>query len=101
MKAVILKQSDVTGALELLPGWSISDEGRSIARDFAFAGFRQAFAFMAEVALVAEKMDHHPDWRNVYNRVSVSLSTHSAGGVTALDIEMATAMDVIARRFGL
>ena len=84
-------------ALKKLRKWK-SVEGRdAIARTFAFANFNQAFAFMTRAALLAEKLDHHPEWFNVYNKVDVTLSTHDAGGVTAKDIEMATAMDSYAK----
>ena len=66
-----------------------------------FANFREAFAFMAEVALMAEKIDHHPEWTNVWNRVDIVLSTHSAGGLTGLDEKLAKAIDKAALRFGL
>ena len=66
-----------------------------IHRDFVFKDFSQAFAFMTRVALVAEKMDHHPDWSNVYNRVSVSLTTHDANGVTLRDIKLAEKMNAL------
>ena len=76
-----------------LEGWVLSDDGTAITKTFAFADFAAAFGFMAQMALVAERMDHHPDWRNVYRRVEVSLTTHDRGGVTALDIALAKAMD--------
>jgi 4a-hydroxytetrahydrobiopterin dehydratase len=80
-------------ALPSLPGWK-SVEGRdAIARSFKFADFDAAFAFMTRAALLAAKMDHHPEWFNVYNRVDVTLSTHDAGGVTQKDIALAKAMD--------
>jgi 4a-hydroxytetrahydrobiopterin dehydratase len=80
-------------ALQSLPGWK-SVEGRdAIARSFKFADFDAAFAFMTRAALLAAKMDHHPEWFNVYNRVDVTLSTHDAGGVTQKDIALAKAMD--------
>jgi 4a-hydroxytetrahydrobiopterin dehydratase len=80
-------------ALQTLAGWK-SVEGRdAIAKRFEFADFNRAFAFMARAALLAEKMDHHPEWFNVYNRVDVTLATHDAGGVTQKDIAMAKAMD--------
>ena len=69
----------------------------AIARKFEFANFNEAFGFMTRVALLAEKMDHHPEWFNVYNKVEVTLSTHDAGGVTQNDIDMATAMDAYAK----
>lgn len=83
-------------ALAKLSGWSEVSGRDAIARKFTFKDFNQAFGFMTRAALVAEKMDHHPEWFNVYKTVEVTLSTHDAGGVTALDIELATAMDKIA-----
>ena len=83
-------------ALLELPGW-VELEGReAIARTFTFKDFNEAFGFMARVALVAEKHDHHPEWRNVYRTVEVTLTTHDAGGVTPRDIELARAMNAIA-----
>ena len=77
-----------------LPDWQFSAErGGTIRRDFVFADFVQAFAFMTRVALVAEKHDHHPEWSNVYNRVSITLTTHDAGGLTAKDVALARAAD--------
>lgn len=76
-----------------LPQWREVDGRDAIARSFKFRDFNQAFAFMMRTALLAEKMDHHPEWFNVYNRVEVTLSTHDAGGVTEKDIAMAKAMD--------
>jgi 4a-hydroxytetrahydrobiopterin dehydratase len=72
------------------------EENDKLIRDFQFADFKEAFAFMTRVALIAEKMDHHPEWTNVWNRVEVALSTHSAGGLTELDVKLAEAMDKIA-----
>lgn len=80
-------------ALAKLPAWRY-DAGRdAIIRAFTFANFNEAFAFMTRVALAAEKMDHHPDWSNVYNRVEIALSTHDAGGVSQRDITLATLID--------
>jgi 4a-hydroxytetrahydrobiopterin dehydratase len=76
-------------------GWSYDAERPALCRTFAFGSFSEAFAFMARAALAAEKTDHHPDWQNSYNTVSVRLSTHSAGGVTEKDLAMAEAMDAI------
>ena len=82
-------------ALSGLDGWS-EDEGRdAISKSFTFADFNEAFGWMTRAALAAEKMDHHPDWFNVWNRVDVTLSTHSAGGLTDLDIRLAKKMDAI------
>ena len=83
-------------ALKNLPEWHAVDERDAIGRTFRFKDFNQAFAFMTRAALLAEKMDHHPEWTNVYNRVSVTLTTHDAGGVTEKDIAMAKAMDAYA-----
>ena len=88
-------------ALETLPDWSALTSGRdAIARTFVFDDFNAAFAFMTRVALKADKMDHHPEWSNVYNRVEVVLTTHDADGVTALDVEMARFMDAAAKGLG-
>lgn len=83
-------------ALQELPGWSEMSDREAITRTFSFADFNEAFGFMTRVALVAEKRDHHPEWRNVYRTVEVVLATHDAGGVTTLDIELARAMNAIA-----
>jgi len=83
-------------ALAGLSGWSEVVGRDAIAKTFTFKDFNHAFGFMTQSALVAEKMDHHPEWFNVYKKVEVTLSTHDAGGVTALDIKLAEAMDKIA-----
>jgi 4a-hydroxytetrahydrobiopterin dehydratase len=87
-------------ALKGLAGWSEAAGGNAIARKFTFKDFNEAFGFMSRVALVAEKNDHHPEWRNVYRTVEVELSTHDAGGVTARDIDLAKAMNAIAAQLG-
>jgi 4a-hydroxytetrahydrobiopterin dehydratase len=83
-------------ALAKVPAWSAVEDRDAITRTFDFADFNQAFGFMARAALVAEKMDHHPEWTNVYKTVTVVLTSHDAGGVTRRDIELAEAMDRIA-----
>jgi 4a-hydroxytetrahydrobiopterin dehydratase len=83
-------------ALAKVPAWSAVEDRDAITRTFDFADFSQAFGFMARAALVAEKMDHHPEWTNVYKTVTVVLTSHDAGGVTRRDIELAEAMDRIA-----
>jgi 4a-hydroxytetrahydrobiopterin dehydratase len=88
-------------ALKALSGWTEVPGREAIARTFIFKDFNEAFGFMSRAALVAEKRDHHPEWRNVYKTVEVVLATHDAGGVTALDIELATAMNAIARQLGV
>ena len=85
-------------ALEGLPEWRYDPAGRAIRRDYRFADFGEAFAFMTRAAIAAEKADHHPDWSNSWNKVAVALSTHSEGGVTAKDIALARAMDGFATR---
>ncbi len=87
-------------ALKDLPGWAETEGREAIARTFTFRDFSEAFGFMTRAALAAEKRDHHPEWRNVYKTVEVVLATHDAGGVTALDIELAKAMDTIAGQLG-
>ncbi|MBL8553502.1 MAG: 4a-hydroxytetrahydrobiopterin dehydratase [Phenylobacterium sp.] len=84
-------------ALKDLPGWSKPAGGRdAIQRTFRFKDFNEAFGFMTRVAIRAEQLDHHPEWFNVYNRVEVTLATHDAEGVTALDVTLAAFMDEIA-----
>jgi 4a-hydroxytetrahydrobiopterin dehydratase len=80
-------------ALKGLPNWADVSGRDAITRKFVFKDFNAAFAFMTRVALLAEKMDHHPEWSNVYNKVDVTLSTHDAGGVTDKDIAMTKAME--------
>jgi len=88
-------------ALKGLSGWNEVAGREAIARTFVFRDFNEAFGFMCRAALVAEKNDHHPEWRNVYKTVEVVLATHDAGGVTALDIELARAMNAIAAQLGV
>jgi len=83
-------------ALAKLAGWSDVAGRDAIAKTFVFKDFNAAFGFMTRVALVAEKLDHHPEWFNVYKTVAVTLSTHDAGGVTELDVRLAEAMDKLA-----
>ncbi|PDT89452.1 4a-hydroxytetrahydrobiopterin dehydratase [Bradyrhizobium sp. Y36] len=83
-------------ALGGLAGWSEVQGRDAIGKTFIFKDFNEAFGFMSRVALAAEKMDHHPEWRNVYKTVEVVLSTHDAGGVTALDVALAKTMNAIA-----
>ncbi len=92
-----LSDEERAQALKALPGWRYEAAERAIRRDFRFADFGEAFAFMTRCAIAAEKADHHPDWSNSWNKVAVALSTHSAGGVTGKDIELASAMDGFAR----
>lgn len=90
-----LSDSERTSALSDLPEWRLRSDGLAIVRDFRFADFNEAFAFMTRVALLAEKADHHPEWSNVYNRVAITLTTHDAGGLSARDVAMARAIDAM------
>jgi len=83
-------------ALAALSDWQQVDGRDAIVRTFRFSDFNAAFGFMCRAALVAEKLDHHPEWSNVYNRVEVTLTTHDADGLTQLDVDLATAMDAFA-----
>ena len=85
-------------ALASLPEWTLVEGREAIGRSYRFASFADAFTFMTRVAFIAEAMNHHPEWRNVYRDVEVTLSTHEAGGLTALDVELARAMDQVARQ---
>ncbi|HYD55310.1 MAG TPA: 4a-hydroxytetrahydrobiopterin dehydratase [Burkholderiales bacterium] len=80
-------------------GWKKEDDRDAITREFAFKDFNRAFAFMTQVALHAEKHDHHPEWFNVYNKVRITLSTHDAGGVTEKDLKLAAFIDACFARF--
>jgi 4a-hydroxytetrahydrobiopterin dehydratase len=83
----LLTEQEVRARLAKLPGWELRED--RIRREYAFADFSEAFAFMTRVALVAEKLDHHPDWSNVWNRVEIALWTHDAGGITERDFTLA------------
>ena len=91
-----LSSEDVSARLAAMPDWAVVND--KLRREYKFADFTHAFAFMAAVATIAEKMDHHPDWQNVYSRVTVDLSTHDAGGITMLDFELAAAMEKVASK---
>ena len=89
-----LDDSEISGRLAEIAGWAYSDG--SLTREFEFDNFVAAFGFMSSVALLAEKLDHHPNWSNVYNRVSVALNTHDAGGVTEFDFVLAGQINEVA-----
>lgn len=95
-----MDRQTVQDKIAALPGWVLRDDQDVIAKTYRFADFTAAFAFMTRCALVAEKMNHHPEWFNVYNRVEVALNTHDAGGVTALDLTLAAKMDKFAALAG-
>ena len=88
-----LDAADISAALANRPGWSLCDDGRAIEKEFTFQGFNAAFGFMSRVALAAERANHHPEWSNVYNRVQIRWTTHSAGGLTDLDMRLAGSCD--------
>ncbi len=90
-----LTTDEIAQELGQLQGWELAQDGGAIEKGFVFQDFTEAFAFMTRAALIAEKLDHHPDWSNVYNRVQVRLNTHDAGGLTAKDFALAQAMDGI------
>jgi 4a-hydroxytetrahydrobiopterin dehydratase len=94
MPAPLLSPDAIAEALESLDGWD--GHAAALSKTFVFADFVTAFGWMTSVALVAERMNHHPDWSNVYKTVKVQLSTHDAGGVTQLDLELAAAMNLLA-----
>ena len=88
-----LTPAEREAALTALPHWTLSEDALAITRTLMFADFAQAFSFMARVAIVAEKANHHPEWFNVYNRVEVRLTTHDAGGLSHRDVALAKAID--------
>jgi 4a-hydroxytetrahydrobiopterin dehydratase len=88
---------DLKTAIKKLPGWKHAN--KKLRKEFKFADFRDAFAFMTRCALEIEKMDHHPEWFNVYNKLTVELTTHDAGDVTMKDVKLAQIMDKVAGRF--
>ena len=88
-----LSAAETTALAQRLPQWCLHDDGSAMTRHFQFADFAQAFAFMSHMALHSERLNHHPDWSNVYNRVVVTLSTHDAQGLTHLDEAWAQAAD--------
>lgn len=93
MRRDLLSEDERREMLSALAGWSMVEGRDAIAKTYVFTNFVEAFGFMTKVALVAEKLDHHPEWRNVYRTVEVTLTTHDAGGLTRLDIALAQAMD--------
>ncbi len=98
LKKLNVEQLDV--ALQSLPAWKRHSRRDAIRRQYTFDDFAQAFAFMTQVALMAEKRNHHPEWSNVYNKVDITLTTHDAEGVTGRDIELARYADQAFERFG-
>ncbi|MCR6659439.1 MAG: 4a-hydroxytetrahydrobiopterin dehydratase [Asticcacaulis sp.] len=89
----LLSTDDLSALPQDLPHWTLEDGGKAISRNFRFADFKQAFAFMTRVASEADRMDHHPEWSNVYNTVSIRLTTHDSGGLTQSDVKLARLID--------
>jgi len=96
MKPAKLTKEQLAAALEDLPGWSIVDN--KLHRDYKFPDFVHAFGFMATAAIAIEALNHHPEWCNVYNRVTIHLTTHDSGGITAKDTELAGKLEALAKR---
>ena len=90
-----LTEAEREEALAVLPEWRLREDGLAIERALKFKDFNEAFGFMARVALLADKHDHHPEWSNVYNRVEITLTTHDAGGLSARDVKMAKAIGAL------
>ncbi len=88
-----LTEAEIASLATALPAWRAQPDG--LVREFRFEGFSAAWGFMSRVALLAEKLDHHPTWSNVYNRVQITLTTHDAGGLTQLDVSLAQAIDAL------
>lgn len=99
MENARMSEAEIGEMLARLDSWTHLSGRQAIGKSLKFGNFREAFAFMAEVALMAEKIDHHPEWTNVWNRVDIVLSTHSAKGLTRLDEKLAKAIDKAASRF--
>ena len=95
-KPVKLSESEIAVALSKLPGWK--NEGGKLHREYKFVDFVAAFGFMSGAALIAQGMEHHPEWFNVWNTVRVDLATHDSGGITALDVKLAHSMEELAAR---
>jgi 4a-hydroxytetrahydrobiopterin dehydratase len=89
----VLSTDELSALARDLPDWTLGSDQKAISRTFRFADFKQAFAFMTRVAAEADRMDHHPEWSNVYNTVSIRLTTHDSGGLTRSDIKLAGLID--------
>ena len=93
MKQEKLDEAAIAEKLAAAEGWALDEDGLGIRKSFKFRTFIQAFGFMTEAAIAGEKLNHHPEWFNVYNRVDVRLTTHDAGGLSELDFKLAAAME--------
>ena len=97
-----LTMDEITAAMQQLEGWLINTDGEqsSLEKTFVFSGFNAAFGFMSRVALAAERANHHPEWQNIYNKVSIRWTTHASSGVTSLDLKLAQQCDALAGATG-
>jgi len=93
MSQPLIDDKDLDGVVGELTDWTLAGDRKALVRSFVFKNFVEAFSFMSACALVAEKMDHHPEWSNVYKTVDVRLTTHDSGGITALDVTLAQQMN--------
>jgi|SRR5690242_8747074 4a-hydroxytetrahydrobiopterin dehydratase len=98
MKAQKLSEHELSAELKGLPRWTVTRD--KLHREYKFTDFVHAFSFMTASALLIEKMNHHPEWLNVYGRIVVDLTTHDSGGITSKDVELAKGMDAFARQLG-
>lgn len=94
-----LTEGEITALMDNCPNWQLSQDGTSISLSIKFASFDQAFAFMTEMALIAQADDHHPEWTNSYRRLTITLTTHDVGTLTSLDGAMASKMDEALHRY--
>ena len=99
MRPKLLNKGQIDDLMSSLPQWQIDQQKRTISVALKFANFKQAFAFMTEVAMHAERLDHHPDWSNSYHRLDIALSTHDVKGLTILDHQLAMAITDAASRY--
>lgn len=95
--SALLDDAELAEAIKTLPGWQLDVAGKSLSKSYVFEDFSACFGVMSRIALAAEKLDHHPDWSNVWNRLDIRLSTHDAGGLTGLDVQLARQIDKLAK----
>lgn len=95
MKISALSSTDKKNLLMALPGWEMEKSGKTIRKLFTFTDFNQAWGFMSRIALIAERMDHHPEWSNVYNKVDIRLTTHDCQDLSMRDIDLATKIEAL------
>lgn len=105
MMTKLLTAAEIASAAEALNGWHLSggddDTQQGLQKTFYFTGFTAAFGFMSRVALAAERANHHPEWQNIYNQVTIKWTTHARGGITDLDVKLAQKTDIFAASSGL